>query len=853
MIEKELGFQSPANGSSGAASLKPDSQSQRPSHSIHVNPKYLEARQQLQQPNKGLLGAGAKTSVMSDASDDIERVNRVAIDKGAGRRLDVVNSRPRAQRDPFSNPIHEKPDRDVRALGFSNISQQPVVGAGQFRSKSKGQDGPVGPYYTGGLSSSEEQFDRRNNLYANRDARPSGSVRLDNALLPTPVSNSDRIIKPSSNKSWKNSEEEEYMWDDVRSQGADYGGASSARKGERMVDDGSIIGFQGAKWADPGDQLDPDFHKPDIIPRFGHATGQDRRIAAYMDPEEYIHGKREVEPRIDREMWPEGQKFLEPRSSLWLSQEKMHPDVGRDPRISRFSNQSASITSSPPIGLSGAYAGRSSLESATSGPTTFGEQKHKYWQSSSPPVHSASPTASFARQGSPSPAEHDIYTSRSFLPLGQNLQEEHNQRAHALSQNAAHSQGRPSMKATVSQASQQTQKHPSVQPKPHLKPSDQLQTHLPHENSSSLFRSSVHLPLSSGMGHHQPEVSSPSDSTHVNSDQMSASNLLAGLIKSGFKPNPNDHASLRAQPPLPSAPHQHGSTSLPVASASENATSKPHALNSVRPPLPPGPPPTQNAEKAAPLSSLLSSLVAKGLISSPSTNLSAAVPQKPSKSSLSASDVNATPPLLPISQPSVDKDAPTKTLLPQPVEIKMADLIGLEFKPEVLRKYHAHVVNGLFDDQSHQCKTCGLRFSLEEELSAHTVGCGSGLSETRNTGIAPERWYPSKNNWIDGSHEAENIFLDSDVDASDSESGPAEVCEFMVPADESQIICLLCGEQFDDIYSIDRGGWMYKDAVYFDYSKVEGSCGGSVESKGSAPIVHARCMPRIANDGMEVD
>jgi pre-mRNA cleavage complex 2 protein Pcf11 len=193
----------------------------------------------------------------------------------------------RTQRDPFGNPVHEKQaGKNPRGLGFSNIPQQPVVGSSQVHSKPKSQDEIVGPYHATGVGSSEYRLDRRRKPYANKDSRSAGSVRLDGALLPTP-SISDIIDRPSSNKSWKLAEEEEYVWDNVRSQATEYGSINTVRKGEWIADDGSAkyTNFETAMWAEVGavEHIDdPNLQKLGNLQRFGHGTVQGRRMVPYM-------------------------------------------------------------------------------------------------------------------------------------------------------------------------------------------------------------------------------------------------------------------------------------------------------------------------------------------------------------------------------------------------------------------------------------------------------------------------------------------------------------------------------------------------------------------------------------------
>lgn len=367
-----------------------------------------------------------------------------------------------------------------------------------------------------------------------------------------------------------------------------------------------------------------------------------------------------------------------------------------------------------------------------------------------------------------------------------------------------------------------------------------------------------------------------SRTSHLNSainlsGQSGIGNLLDGIMKSGVLSN--NSASIKncsIPPPFPSGPLpiQMLTSSMVVSSSSTVPTScsKTPAPKTTPPsvllPLPPGPPPSSlggissqisSMPGAIPsVSSLLSSLVAKGLISSPVTE--SLTPDErphrlPHQSSHFASSAAMLVPSTSanISDTSLlvkeclvpESSTPVSDTVKQSTTTKFKDFMGIDFKPEIMCKHHSFVINGLFDDLKHQCRTCGLRFKLLEKLNCHLDWHASKRLEPSNTVRCSRKWYAELSYQLGGIVEpsygpvsatsVEDMVLDG------------EACEPMVPADENQVICALCGEPFEDFYSCEGGEWMYKDAVLLNLPDRDVDDRSMDRILEQAVIVHAKC------------
>ncbi|KAL4310541.1 hypothetical protein GQ457_01G015780 [Hibiscus cannabinus] len=269
------------------------------------------------------------------------------------------------------------------------------------------------------------------------------------------------------------------------------------------------------------------------------------------------------------------------------------------------------------------------------------------------------------------------------------------------------------------------------------------------------------------------------------------------------------------------------------------------------------------SKDSIPVSNLLSSLVAKGLISaSKKATMSAPSLQIPTQMQKSLERERTTESLnksleISTSSPSPASSIPSSSdahprsstmdevsfaqpatkssfALHHSTSIEVENLIGLEFRPDLIREFHLSVISGLLDNLSHCCGLCGLRLMLQVQLNRHLEWHAMKKAESKSSDVALRGWYPRSEDWIAG--KPRQLVFESIGSVNLSEMTTDEA-ELIVPADESQYACLLCGELFEDFFSQERGEWMFKGAIYLTIPSKDGH-----ETPAEGPIVHANCM-----------
>ncbi|XWS66733.1 hypothetical protein CRYUN_Cryun05aG0226100 [Craigia yunnanensis] len=858
VIEKELGFVPIINySSSGTTTSRPDPLSQRPPHSIHVNPKYLE-KQCLQQSSRTKGMVNDMTGTMANSKEDCERPDRAAIT--AGR--------------PYGDP--------------SVKMNTPGMGIGRTSGKVTDQ-GHNRPWHGTTNSVTETISSLRNGFnikHGSQNYSASKSVNSDPHLKAT-----QNIAGTSSSglsSSWKNSEEEEFMWE-MHSRLSEHDAANISnysRKDPWTPDVSEKLDFES--------QLRRAQSIHDVGSRFDRETSADSLSTEQKDKTSY---GRQV-------------------PSAWPLQESHKTDGLPGINSSHSESYSATIGGLP-TGASSSLArigirpqmdsshletsGFGILASVASGSTsTLGQQRFQSLGAASPPEQSP------IRQHSPSPSPSPSFPACHPHQQLEKLAEQDYPQPHSLPRTdikpslfsgklnvGSHKHSPQASSALIS--SFQASCHDTFLQPPQP---DSMQAEPSAQTQKPLLSQISKVGAASTLGNASEHTNPLAIET---SELSSTSSLLAAVMKSGilsdnsFTGNlPNkisqDVGQMPSQPPLPNGPLPTVFTTpgLRVDAATSSGSALHDAIAAItnssqgkveQPPLPPGPPPlslvrnapaqASDAESNAsnPISNLLSSLVAKGLISASNKDVpsipSLQVPtqmqkspglERPTESPNKSSDIS-TNSSLPVSSIPSSSDAPrfstmdevsfakpatkSSVALHQSASMEVENLIGLEFKPDIIRECHSSVISGLLDDLPHSCSLCGLRLKLQERLNRHLQWHAWKKTESKGSDRALRRWYATSDDWVAG--KPGQLVFESTGSVNQLEK-TTEKAELMVPADENQYACMLCGELFEDYFSQDRGEWMFKGAVYLTIPSKDAEVGTADEGAANGPIVHANCM-----------
>lgn len=808
MIEKELAFPPAANGSSSGSALpRSESKSQRPAHSIHVNPKYLEARQRLQQPSrtKGLAEDASLTMVNS--RQDAERLHR-AVGMSSGRQWPEPTLKTQStqrQRDAPGEFAREK--NIIAAYGSydhdSDHSSQSGLEIGRVKEKVIDK-----PWHGANNSRVEIMSIPKNGLDIKHGfssyAAPTDE-KTNASLLPQ-----KRIYCKSSgaiDESWKSSDEEEYMWDDINSKSSGQHSIGISQGHRSMVDEPNRLGLDNGLWR----------------PQSLHEVGSADALSTERKDQAHFRNRSPS--------WTE-----EPH----LTDETIYSgsDSGRLGNSGGFTNPLSGVLM-PANSLM-----RTPIPSHTS-PSVIGSSNFGFL--SNPEVV---PSVSVGQKRpfvSESSAEQDCH--QSHLP-------HHPEIAKSKF---------PGMQNIRSQYSHDTLP---------LHPEDTLVTNSPKfplqnlQTSAPMMHSVLprqHSPVAetSGQYHQSPllEIETSSNISFTGkplSNQSSRNSVADSIMKNEILAKTcctitTPSISAHNPPPLPSGPPPKimrtdprltagSSKSQPSQAKLSVSTSLSH-IETEKPPLSPDPPTSSKASDSAsdPVSSLLSKLVAKGLITasrseSPTSSTQQISTQplnlKPNTVKTSVATVSSIPITSSNKKVFPETNEPPKSAAKCSVE-EVKPLFGLEFKPDLIRQSHPSVISELLHDLPYQCDLCGLRLKLREQLERHLEWHALRNHEVNCREKNSRGWYVDQQNWVAGKDA---------TSAEDTTSGEWGEREPLVPADESQCVCVLCGEIFEDVYCQKTDQWMFKGAVYLNLSLEDSDKGTYSESASKGPVVHSNCI-----------
>ncbi|TXG47081.1 hypothetical protein EZV62_026375 [Acer yangbiense] len=811
-IETQLQFSSQVNKQSSGLNSVRASESPRPTHGIHVNPKYIR---QLEQPtpdkniqlvrgtSSNIKLYGQKPAIGYDEFDSDHA--EVTSSQIGAQRLNSTVTVGRASFAHGANKLHpSSSSRLGRSLSPSRIGSDRIlsevdeftVGNSPRRIGGTSPSHPVFDYGLGrGINRDEDisewgrkQFsdDNRNRFESYNpsnghehqgpraliDAYGNDKRVSNNKPLPVEHLGINGIGNKAAPRSWQNTEEEEFDWEDMnptlaeRDRKNDFlpsvppfgsiGGRPDFRKLNAASLDSDIRSNHSNQAQLPLVD-DSSIIAEDAVPSLGSGRGFAGKVSGFhSEPNQNLGSRYPQEawkgvPGFPRSSHPlnargRGREFQMPYSAT--AHEKVASFVDKLPDAdAQFVRPPAVMSRLGSSGLDSvsAGAGSATIPSSTGAWPPVNVHSHPL------PVHPVYPLQKQTRSQFDS-----MNATSNFMNQGPNkLLYMHEQ-----------------------QFNNSEMKEPGLMKPPQLH--DQHSAQIQQNQGQPRFH-----PSQDPRNNFLPSVTAPLPP-----------HLLAPHLNHGYTPQGSVNMSI-----FSSSSYPIGQLPLPNQNIQNSSL---HLRGGPLPPLPPGPPPasshmipvSQSAGPAVPgqpqggaFSGLITSLMAQGLISL----------------------TNQTP----VQEP-----------------------VGLEFNADLLKVRHESAISALYANLPRQCTTCGLRFKCQEEHSSHMDWhvTKNRMSKNRKQKTS-RKWFVSASMWLSGAEalgtDAVPGFLpvETVVEKKDDE-------EMAVPADEDQNACALCGEPFDDFYSDDTEEWMYKGAVYMNAP--EGATVGMDRSQ-LGPIVHAKC------------